>query len=179
MRPRVIFVVAIDRNRVMGSGGELPWHLPADLRHFRSLTIGKTVIMGRKTFDAIGKPLPKRRNIVLTRADTAESVPGIEIARSVEDVFAMTAGEPEIAVIGGAQIFDAFAAYADEAYVTAIDASIDGDVYYRAPQRPFALAQIGAHPADEQNAFAMRFLRYEYANAAVSGGSANESKPSA
>lgn len=178
MRPRVIFVVAIDRNRVMGSGGELPWHLPADLRHFRSLTIGKTVVMGRKTFDAIGKPLPKRRNIVLTRSSTNDA-PGIEIAACVADVLAMTAGEPEIAVIGGAQIFDAFAPYADEAYVTVIDASIEGDVYYRAPQRPFTLAQIGAHPADAQNAFAMRFLRYEYANAAVTGGSANESNPSA
>lgn len=162
----------------MGRGGALPWHLPADLQHFKALTIGKTIVMGRKTFDAIGKPLPKRRNIVLSRA-LAGPREGIETAASLDDVFAMTAEEPELAVIGGAEIFNAFAPYVHTAYVTLIDAEIEGDVYYEPPPRPFILSQMGSHAPDERNRYAMRFLRYDYPNAAVAGGSANESKPSA
>lgn len=178
MAARVIFVVAHDRNRVMGHGGALPWHLPADLQHFKALTTGKPIVMGRKTFDAIRKPLPKRRNIVLSRS--ASHMPeGIETARTIGDVFAMTAGEHEIAVIGGAQIFDLFAPYVHTAYVTLIETEAEGDVYYEPPRRPFVLTQTGAHDSDERNAYRMRFLRYDYANAAVTGGSANESKPPA
>lgn len=178
MAARVIFVVAHDRNRVMGHGGALPWHLPADLQHFKSLTLGKPVIMGRKTYDAIGRPLPKRRNIVLSRNATT-ICEGIETARTIGDVFAMTAGEPEIAIIGGAEIFNAFSPYVHTAYVTLVEAEVEGDVYYDPPRRPFVLAQTGAYDADERNAVGMRFLRYDYANAAVTGGSAKESKPSA
>lgn len=162
----------------MGRGGALPWHLPADLQLFKSLTMGKPVIMGRKTYDAIGKPLPKRRNIVLSRS--ASNAPAdTQAAHSIEDVFTMTAGEPEIAIIGGAEIFNAFAAFVHTAFVTLVEAEVEGDVYYEPPQRPFVLSQLGAHAVDDRNAYAMRFLRYDYANEAVTGGSADESKPSA
>lgn len=162
-RPRVIFVVAHDRNRVMGTGGALPWHLPEDLKHFKRLTIEKPVIMGRKTFESIGKPLPKRRNIVLTR-NTAYWPEGVEIARSVDEVFEMTTGDREIAIIGGSQIFNEFAPYVDTAFVTEVDTSVDGDTFYMPPERECVREVIGAAPADERNAYAMTFVRCDYAS---------------
>lgn len=173
-RPRVIFVVAHDRNGVMGAGGALPWHLPEDLKHFKRLTVEKPVVMGRKTFESIGKPLPKRRNIVLTR-NTAYQPEGVEIARSVDEVFEMTRGDSEIAIIGGAEIFNQFAAHVDTAFVTEVDATVDGDTFYQPPQRPSTCEVTGAAPADERNAYAMTFARCDYAKSAVTGGSLNES----
>jgi dihydrofolate reductase len=145
----------------MGRAGQLPWHLPADLKHFRSLTIDKSVIMGRKTYESVGKPLPRRRNIVLTR-DFSFGADGVEIANSIQDVFEMTSREPEIAVIGGADIFDAFAPYVNTAYVTRVEADVDGDVYYNAPERPATCDMLGEHAADDRNAYAMTFLRFDY-----------------
>jgi dihydrofolate reductase len=177
MPPRVIFVVAHDRRGVMGRGGELPWRLPADLKHFRQLTIGKPVVMGRKTYEAIGKPLPRRRNIVLTR-DFSFAPPGVDIANSIQDVFEMEPRANEIAIIGGSEIFNAFSPYVDVAYVTEIDAEVDGDVFYMPPQRPSTVEELGVQPPDERNEYGMRFLRYDYAKRDVTGGSLNESKPS-
>lgn len=173
-RPRVIFVVAHDRNGVIGAGGALPWHLPEDLKHFKALTLGKPVIMGRKTFDSIGKALPMRRNIVLTR-NASFRPGGVEVAGSVDEVFAMTRNDPEIAVIGGAEIFNQFAPFVDTAFVTEVDATVSGDTFYRPPQRPSTCEVIGAAPADERNAYAMTFARCDYAKGAVTGGSLNES----
>jgi len=161
-RPRVIFVVAHDRNGVMGSAGKLPWHLPEDLRHFRRLTIGKPVVMGRRTFDSIGKPLGGRRNIVLTR-NTTYWPQGVEVARSMREVFEMTAADREIAVIGGAQVFNEFAPHVDTAFVTEIDAEIPGDTYYVPPSRTCVREIIGSCAADERNAYAMTFVRCDYA----------------
>lgn len=176
-RPRVIFVVAHDRNRVMGHGGSLPWHLPEDLKHFRRLTLEKPVIMGRKTFESIGKPLVKRRNIVVTR-NTTYLPEGVEVARSVDEVFEMTAEDREIAVIGGAEIFNEFAPFVDTAFVTEVDAAIEGDVFYTPPERRCVREVIGSCAADERNPYAMTFARCDYANADVTGGSLNESYPS-
>src|SRR5689334_8420457 len=151
-RPRVIFVVAYDRNRVMGRGGALPWHLPEDLKHFKRLTLDKPVIMGRKTFEAIGKPLPRRRNIVVTR-NTTYWPEGAEVARSIEEAFDMTCDELEIAIIGGAQIFNEFAPYVDTAFVTEVDASVDGDVHYEPPQRKATKEIIASVAPDERNRY--------------------------
>lgn len=159
---RVIFVVAHDRRGVMGHRGMLPWHLPEDLKHFKQLTIGKPVIMGRVTYDSIGKPLPHRRNIVLTR-DRGFEADGIEVAASLDEAFKLCAAEPEIAIIGGSQIFNAFSPYVDTAFVTRVETEIDGDVYYASPARPHTCEVIGSHPADERNAYAMTFLRCDYA----------------
>lgn len=161
----------------MGRGGALPWHLPEDLRHFRRLTLEKPVIMGRKTFESIGKPLAKRRNIVITR-NAAYRPGGVEVARSVDEVFDMTVDDQEIAVIGGAEIFNEFAPFVDTAFVTEVDTEIDGDVYYAPPERKCLRDVIGTCPADERNAYAMTFVRCDYASSDVTGGSLNESYPS-
>jgi dihydrofolate reductase len=173
-RPRIIFVVAHDRRGVMGRAGTLPWHLPEDLKHFKRLTIDKPVVMGRKTFESMGKPLVRRRNIVLTR-NTTFWPDGVEVARSVGDVFDLTAQDAEIAVIGGAEIFNEFAPYVDTAFVTEVDAEVDGDTFYTPPERKCAREVIGTCPADERHAYAMTFVRCDYRSADVIGGSLNES----
>lgn len=160
--PRVIFVVAHDRRGVMGRDGTLPWHLPEDLKHFRRLTIDKPVVMGRKTYESIGKPLPRRQNIVLTR-DPEFHVEGVEVAHTVDEALRLAADAPEIAVIGGAQIFNAFAARVDTAYVTRVEANVEGNVHYVPPARAHSSEVLGAHRADERNAYDMTFLRFDYA----------------
>lgn len=159
--PRVIFVVAHDRRGVMGRDGALPWHLPEDLKHFRRLTIDKPVIMGRKTFASLGKPLVRRRNIVLTR-DASFHAEGVDVAHSVEEALAFAQSADEIAVIGGAQIFNEFAPRVDTAFVTRVEAEVPGDTYYAAPDRPCTSEVLGTHDADDRNAYAMTFLRYDY-----------------
>ena len=145
----------------MGRGGRLPWHLPADLLHFKALTIGKPVVMGRKTFASIRKPLKLRRNIVLTR-DRSFSADGVEVAHSVDQVLALCERAGEIAVIGGAEVFGAFADLVDCVYATEIDAEIEGDVIFRMPQREHTAEVTGELQPDERNAYALRFVRYDF-----------------
>src|ERR1700689_3884022 len=102
--PRVALVVAMADNGVIGKGGGLPWHLPDDLKYFKVVTFGKPVLMGRRTFESIGKPLPGRRNLVMTRA-AGVAVPGVEYVRSVEQASELVQGVAELCVIGGAEVF--------------------------------------------------------------------------
>jgi dihydrofolate reductase len=158
---RIIFVVAHDRRGVMGRDGMLPWTLPEDLKHFKRLTIDKPVVMGRKTFESIGRPLVRRRNIVLTR-DPSFNADGVEVAHSVEEAIRIAGDVPEIAVIGGAQIFNAFAPLVNTSYVTRVEANVEGNVHYVPPNRAHTSEVLGTHPADERNAYDMTFLRFDY-----------------
>ncbi|MDQ1158303.1 dihydrofolate reductase [Sphingomonas sp. SORGH_AS 950] len=121
----IVFVLARARNGVIGRDGGLPWHLPADLKHFKAQTIGKPMIMGRKTFESFPAPLPRRRHIVLTR-DPHWSAEGAEVAHDVESALAL-AGSGDVAVIGGAEIFALFLPRADRIELTEIDAEPEGD----------------------------------------------------
>ena len=121
----IVFVLARARNGVIGRDGQLPWHLPADLKHFKAQTIGKPMIMGRKTFESFPAPLPGRRHIVLTR-DPHWSAEGAEVAHDVESALAL-AGSGDVAVIGGAEIFALFLPRADQIELTEIDAEPEGD----------------------------------------------------
>lgn len=128
---RVSFMLALDENNLIGKDGGLPWHLPRDLKYFKEKTLSHSVIMGRKTFEATGKPLPGRRNIVVTRrADYAPE--GVEVARSIETALELTRGEEEVFIIGGAEICRLALAQdlADRMYLTRIHAAFDGDVYF-------------------------------------------------
>jgi dihydrofolate reductase len=122
----ITLVLARARNGVIGRDGGLPWHLPADLKRFKALTMGKPLIMGRKTFDSFPAPLPGRRHIVLTR-DRAWSAPGAEVAHDVAGALAL-AGEGPVAVIGGAEIFDLFRDIADRVELTEVNIDAEGDV---------------------------------------------------
>jgi len=123
-------VVAIDANNGIGVDNKLPWHLPEDLAHFKRVTLGRPIVMGRKTFDSIGRALPGRRNIVITR-NAAWSHPGVETALSLDAALALLDGE-RASIIGGAQIFTAAMAVADEMIVTEIAHTYDCDTFFPA-----------------------------------------------
>lgn len=116
-------------DRVIGSNGALPWHLPEDLAFFKRITTGHAIVMGRKTFESIGRPLPKRRNIVLTR-DRKWAAPGVEVIHAPEELFALCDVGEEIFVIGGAEIYAAFFDQLDELLVSHIAAEHEGDTRF-------------------------------------------------
>lgn len=121
-------IAAIARNRVIGHRGDLPWHLSADLKRFRALTLGKAVIMGRKTYQSIGRPLPERRNIILTR-DATFQAPGCEIVTQWESFIDAYRGG-DLFVIGGEALYAKALPYADRLYLTWIDAEFPGDTFF-------------------------------------------------
>ncbi|WP_367872349.1 dihydrofolate reductase [Luteolibacter sp. Populi] len=123
---RLTAIVAMTPERVIGKDGTLPWHLPEDLAFFKRTTSGHAIVMGRKTYESIGRPLPKRRNIVLTR-DRAWSVPGVEVIHSPDELEALAAPEEEIFVIGGAEIYAAFLDRLDELLVSRVFENYPGD----------------------------------------------------
>jgi dihydrofolate reductase len=123
----IVFVVARARNGVIGRQGGLPWHLPSDLKRFKSITMGKPMIMGRKTFESLGRVLPGRRHIVVTR-DQAWRADGVEVANDPEEALCMAGGaDQDVAVIGGAQLFDELRDRADRVELTEIHADFEGD----------------------------------------------------
>jgi dihydrofolate reductase len=140
-RPRINMVAAIGKNRVIGKGNQLLWTIPEDLKRFKQLTTSHPVIMGRKTFDSIaamlGKPLPNRTNIVITR-DTAWGYDGVVVAHSLDEALAK-AGEldQEVFVIGGAQIYEQALPYTDRLFLTLIDDEKEGDAYFPAYEHLF------------------------------------------
>jgi dihydrofolate reductase len=127
--PLVSLVVALARNRVIGAGNRLPWRLPEDLRRFKRLTMGAPVILGRKTHESIGRALPGRRNIVVTRRPDARWE-GCEVAGSLEAALALAGDAPEVFVIGGAELYRLALPRADRLYLTLIDADYDGDTFF-------------------------------------------------
>lgn len=129
--PDIVLLAAVARNGTIGLDGGLPWHIPADLKRFKSLTMGKPMIMGRRTFESLPGLLPGRRHIVLTRDSTYRAA-GAEIAASLDEAFAL-ADAPEIAVIGGGQIYAAALPRANRLELTEVHAEIEGDTYF--PER--------------------------------------------
>jgi dihydrofolate reductase len=154
---RIVFVVAVAQNGVIGRAGTLPWRLPTDLKRFRTLTLGKPVIMGRKTYDSIGRPLAGRDNIVITRQSAfAPSgvfvVPGLAEAVALGQRLARARGSDEIAIIGGADVFRAALPLADRIYLTAVAASPPGDTRFSLAQEAWqecAREPMARGPNDE------------------------------
>ena len=128
---RISIIVATARGGAIGKDNALPWHLPADLKYFKSVTMGKPIVMGRKTFESIGRPLPGRQNIVLTR-DTSWHVDGVTVIHDIDDVEQALNEEhtDEVMIIGGAQIYAATLTKADRLYITEIDVDVDGDAFF-------------------------------------------------
>lgn len=122
-------IVAVARNGVIGRDGTLPWRLPEDLRHFRRTTLGRPVLMGRRTFESIGRPLDRRRNVVLSR-DPAFAPAGVEVDRSLEAALARTADAEETVVIGGASLYAESLPRARRLYLTRVHADVPGDVRF-------------------------------------------------
>ena len=132
---KVSLIVAAAKNRVIGRNNNLPWYLPNDLKYFKQATMGKPIIMGRKTYDSIGKPLPGRPNIIITR-NPAFNAEGVSIAHSLNDAIAQAEdlafinGSEEVMIIGGAQIYAESLSIADRLYLTEVHASVDGDAFF-------------------------------------------------
>ena len=127
--PRLYLIAAVAANGIIGAGGKLPWHIPGELKHFKKLTLGHPVIMGRLTWASLGKPLPGRENIVVSRQPAFEA-PGASVASSVEAAVALCAGEPVAFVIGGAEIYAAALPLADGLVLTEIDKDYEGDTRF-------------------------------------------------
>jgi dihydrofolate reductase len=126
---RISIIVATSANNVIGADGGLPWHLPEDLRKFKEITMGKPMIMGRATWDSIGRALPGRRSIVLTRKPGFEA-PGAEVVGSVDEALAVAGDVDEVMIIGGGEIYRQFLPMTDRVYLTRLEAAIEGDTRF-------------------------------------------------
>jgi dihydrofolate reductase len=124
---QVSIITAFDRNKLIGNNASLPWHLPEDLAYFKKVTLNKTIVMGRKTYESIGKPLPNRRNLVISSQMSATQ--GIEVINGPDTVFNIAQDSP-IFIIGGAQIYEYFLPHASKLYITFIDADFSGNVFF-------------------------------------------------
>ena len=143
---------------MVGQGNQLPWHLPADLQHFKALTLFKPVLMGRKTYDSIGKLLPDRRNIIISHQKDFK-IPGAEVFASLPLALNALRLEKEIMVIGGATIFEQTFPLADRLYLTIIHAKFEGDVFFpRWEETEWEPVSIESHKPDEKNRYAYTFL---------------------
>lgn len=157
----VALVVAADEEGGIGRGGGLPWHLPADLQHFRALTMGKPVIMGRRTWESIGRPLPGRRNVVVSRQPSLQ-VPGCEVAGSLDDALRLVDDAAEACVIGGAEIYRLALPLADLIHLTRVHARVEADTFLPPldPQE-WRLRSREEHAADERHAYPFSFITLE------------------
>jgi len=157
--PRVFLVAAVAANGVIGAGGKLPWRLPEDLRHFKALTLGHPVIMGRRTWESLGRALPGRENIVVTRS-AGYQASGAHVAASLEAALALCAGEPVAFVIGGSRLYAAALPLADGLVLTEIDRDYPGDVRFPAFDRA-AWRETQRNPQTGADGLRFDFVLYE------------------
>jgi dihydrofolate reductase len=152
----ISIIAAMDKNRLIGDNNQLPWHLPADLAHFKAITLGKPVIMGRRTFHSIGKPLPGRRNIVISKQSL--DLVDVEVFHSLTTAMQALQTQKEIMIIGGAMIFEQTLPLANKIYLTIIDHEFSGDAFF--PQLPNEWQEIARehHAPDEKNQYAFDFV---------------------
>jgi dihydrofolate reductase len=157
-RALISLIVAVAENGVIGRAGGLPWHLPDDLKRFKALTLGKPMLMGRRTFESIGRPLPGRTSLVLTRAADWSAPAGVIVVPSIGEAIERTRGAAELAVIGGAEVFRLALPLAQRIDLTRIHAEIAGDTFFP-PLDPAEWRETERieHPADSRNAYAMTF----------------------
>jgi len=161
MNTKITLIVAAAENNAIGKDNQMPWHLPNDFKYFKKTTLGHSVVMGRKTFDSIGKPLPERRNIILTR-DQDYTSPDVDVANSVDDVLTYCRDEREIFVIGGANVFKQFMPLAQKVYLTRVHTAIDGDAFFpELSENEWQLTRSEHHQKDEKHAFDYSFEVWE------------------
>lgn len=155
MKTKISLIVAVAENGIIGTGGTMPWHITEDFRHFKEVTLGHSVVMGRKTYESIGRPLPRRRNIVITRNPDL-AIEGCEMASSLEGALAMCAGEEEeVFVIGGGEIYRQAMPLADRLYITHVGVAVEGDtrfptidpaIWYEVRREEFSRGSEFDHP---------------------------------
>jgi dihydrofolate reductase len=158
---RIALVVAMDRNGVIGAGGRLPWRLPADLRRFRHITMGKPIIMGRRTHESIGRPLPGRENIVVTR-DRSYKAAGCTVVHGLDQALEHCHAADEVMIMGGAELYSRTLELADRIHLTEVHADVTGDTYFPPWQREeWQEVSREDFPADSANEYAYSFVILE------------------
>ena len=154
-------IVAASDNNVIGKDNQLLWHLPNDLRFFKRTTTGHTVVMGRKTYESVGKPLPNRRNIIITR-QAGYAAPGTEVVHSLAAALERCADEPEVFIVGGAEIYKQAMPLLDLIYLTRVHTQLEGDAFFPELERKdWQLVSEEKHSADERHAYSYAFRIYE------------------
>ncbi|WP_404428286.1 dihydrofolate reductase [Sutcliffiella horikoshii] len=156
----ISIIVATDRNNLIGKDNDLPWRIPADLAYFKKVTLGSTIVMGRKTYESIGKPLPNRRNIILSRKEFHAD--GCETLHSIEEVERVKEDGKELFIIGGAHIFKETLPIADLLYLTYIDEEFEGDTYFpEVNEQDWELVSSEKGIKDEKNPYDYYFKKYK------------------
>ncbi|HCZ9270152.1 TPA: type 3 dihydrofolate reductase [Vibrio alginolyticus] len=156
----ISMIAAMADNRIIGKDNQMPWHLPADFAWFKRCTMGKPVVMGRKTYESIGRPLPGRLNIVISREETLK-IEGVTTVTSIEQALDVAGDVEEVMIIGGGAIYAACLPMANKLYVTHIEAAIDGDTQFPDWGDQFKETYSETYQADEKNAYDMRFTVLE------------------
>ncbi|WP_341662278.1 type 3 dihydrofolate reductase [Vibrio sp.] len=156
----ISMIAAMADNRVIGKDNQMPWHLPADFAWFKRCTIGKPVIMGRKTYQSIGRPLPGRLNIVISR-DSSLKFDGVTMATSIDDALSLAGDVEEIMIIGGGAIYQTCLDIASKLYITYIDTQVEGDTCFPKWSEDYQETYSETYLADEKNAYDMRFVILE------------------
>ena len=155
---RISLIVALARNRVIGRDNQLPWRLSADLQHFKGLTMGKPIVMGRKTYESIGRPLPGRTNIVVTR-DSSFSAEGCRVVHSIDEALVAAGGADEVMIMGGENLYSQLLPRADRLYLTEVQAEVSGDAWFpEFDQTQWQELERESHRADEKNEFDYDFV---------------------
>jgi dihydrofolate reductase len=164
----ITVIVAMARNRVIGRDGGLPWRLPADLARFKRLTMGHTLLMGQRTYDSIGRPLPGRRTVVMSLEDDFAPA-GVTVARSLESALAAVASDDQVFVAGGGEIYRLLLPHADAVLLTLVEHDVEGDTTFpELDPETWELVEDRPRAADERNPHAMRFQRYERRGSSLS-----------
>ncbi len=154
---RLSIIVAMDDNQLIGKDNALPWHLPADLGYFKKTTTGKTVLMGRKTYESIGRPLPNRRNVIVSR-NTDFQASGCEVVSSIDAALELAKDDNEVMVMGGASFYEQMLPSADRLYITQIEGEYEGDAYFPALDRgEFVETFRESHIPDDKNPYTYHF----------------------
>lgn len=155
---KISMIAAMANNRIIGKDNQMPWHLPADFAWFKQSTMGKPIVMGRKTYESIGRPLPGRLNIVISR-DASLSIEGVTTVTSIEQAKQVAGDVEELMIIGGGSIYQACLAQADQLYLTFIDADIEGDTQFPDWGEGWQTLHQETYSQDDKNAYDMTFVK--------------------
>jgi len=157
----VSIIVAMAKNRVIGKDNDMPWHLPADLQHFRKVTTGKPIIMGRKTYESIGRPLPKRHNIIISR-NSDYKVEGCDVVSSLEEAVKIAGEVEEMFIIGGGFLYNQTIDAVDKLYLTFIDLEVEGDTFFPSYEHLSTIKTFSEHhQKDEKNPYDYEFTIFD------------------
>jgi len=160
-KPIISLVCAMANNRVIGKDNKMPWHLPADLKHFKAVTMDKPIVMGRKTYESIGRPLPGRQNVIISR-NSEYQVDGCDVVDSIDSALQLLSSDDEVMIIGGGFLYSQMIELADKLYLTFIDLDVAGDIYF--PEYEHLNLQEESresHLSDEENPHNYHFVNFQ------------------